>query len=112
MATVNWLVFLNAFLGAMLVGAALISIGMFISSLTESPIISCILTLVTFLLLMVVTNLAALTGSDLVMSIAEKVAFINLFSAFAGSVFRIGDVVFLLVLTDLTADLHSRAEGI
>lgn len=109
MATVNWLVFLNAFLGAMLVGAALISIGMFISSLTESPIISCILTLVTFLLLMVVTNLAALTGSDLVMSIAEKVAFINLFSAFAGSVFRIGDVVFLLSIASVFVFLSIRA---
>lgn len=109
MATVNWLVFLNAFLGAMLVGAALISIGMFISSLTESPIISCILTLVTFLLLMVITNLASLTGSDLVMTIAEKVAFINLFSSFAGSVFRIGDVVFLLSIAAVFVFLSVRA---
>ena len=56
-ASVNWLVYLNGLLGALLIGAALIAIGMFISSLTESPIISCILTLVTFLLLMVSLNL-------------------------------------------------------
>lgn len=109
MASVNWLVFLNAFLGALLIGAALISIGMFISSLTESPIISCILTLVTFLLLMVITNLASLTGSELVMTVAEKVAFINLFSSFAGSVFRIGDVIFLVSIAAVFVFLSVRA---
>jgi ABC-2 type transport system permease protein len=96
LATPNWLVYLNAFLGAMLIGAALIAIGMFISSLTESPIISCILTLVTFLLLMVLTNLASLTGVEWVVTVAEKIAFINLFTQFAGSVFRIVDVIYLL----------------
>ena len=35
-ANPNWLVFLNGFLGTVLIGAALIAIGMFISSLTES----------------------------------------------------------------------------
>lgn len=109
MASVNWLVFLNALLGAVLIGAALIAIGMFISSLTESPIISCILTLVTFLLLMVVTNLASLTGSDLVVAIAEKVAFINLFSSFAGSVFRITDVIFLASVSAVFVFLSIRA---
>lgn len=109
MASVNWLVFLNALLGAILIGAALIAIGMFISSLTESPIISCILTLVTFLLLMVVTNLASLTGSDLVVAIAEKVAFINLFSSFAGSVFRITDVIFLASVSAVFVFLSIRA---
>lgn len=109
MASVNWLVFLNALLGAVLIGAALIAIGMFISSLTESPIISCILTLVTFLLLMVVTNLASLTGSDFIVSVAEKVAFINLFSSFAGSVFRITDVIFLASVSAVFVFLSIRA---
>lgn len=109
MASVNWLVFLNALLGAVLIGAALIAIGMFISSLTESPIISCILTLVTFLLLMVVTNLASLTGSDFVVAVAEKVAFINLFSSFAGSVFRITDVIFLASVSAVFVFLSIRA---
>ena len=109
MATVNWLVFLNAVLGAILIGAALIAIGMFISSLTESPIISCILTLVTFLLLMVVTNLASMTGSDLVVAIAEKVAFINLFTSFAGSVFRVTDVIFLASVAAVFVFLSVRA---
>lgn len=109
MASVNWLVFLNALIGAVLIGAALIAIGMFISSLTESPIISCILTLVTFLLLMVITNLASLTGSDFIVSVAEKVAFINLFSSFAGSVFRITDVIFLASVSAVFVFLSIRA---
>ncbi|MBE6781692.1 MAG: ABC transporter [Ruminococcaceae bacterium] len=94
--SVNWLVFLNGLLGALLIGAALISIGMFISSLTESTIISCILTLVTFLLLLVITNLASLTNQDWVVAVAEKVAFVSLFSAFSSSVFSVVNVIYLV----------------
>ena len=108
-AAPNWLIYLNSLLGALLIGAALISIGMFISSLTESPIISCILTLVCFLLLMVLTNLASLTGVDLIVSIAEKVAFVNLFSEFAGSVFHVVDVIYLLSITAVFAFMSIRA---
>ena len=106
--SVNWLVYLNGLLGALLIGAALIAIGMFISSLTESPIISCILTLVTFLLLMVSTSLAALTQKEWVVAVAEKVAFINLFSQFSGSVFHIVDVIYLVSIAAVFVFLSVR----
>lgn len=109
LANTNWLIFLNAFLGTMLIGAALIAIGMFISSLTESPIISCILTLVCFMLLMVLTNLAALTQLDWVVAAAEKIAFINLFSSFSGSVFHIVDVIYLLSIAAVFVFMSIRA---
>ena len=95
-STPNWLIFLNSWLGAMLIGGALIAIGMFISALTESPIISCILTLITFMLLMVLPSLASLTGVEWVSKAAEKIAFVNLFNTFATSVFHVVDVIFLL----------------
>ncbi len=107
-ASVNWLVYLNGLLGALLIGAALVAIGMFISSLTESPIISCILTLVTFLLLMVSTSLASLTGKEWVMTAAEKIAFINLFSSFSGSVFHVVDVIYLASIAAVFVFLSVR----
>lgn len=95
-ADINWLIYFNALLGALLIGAALIALGMFISSLTESPIISCILTLVLFVLLMMIPSIASMTGLEWVVAVAEKIAFVNLFEAFAGSIFHIIDVIYLL----------------
>lgn len=109
LSTPNWLVFLNALLGAMLIGAALIAIGMFISALTESPIISCILTLIAFLLLMVLPSLASLSGIEWVAAAANKIAFVNLFSSFTSSIFRVVNVVFLLSVIAVFVFLSIRA---
>ena len=109
LSTPNWLVFLNALLGAMLIGAALIAIGMFISALTESPIISCILTLIAFLLLMVLPSLASLSGIEWVAAAANKIAFVNLFSSFTSSIFHVVDVVFLLSVIAVFVFLSIRA---
>ena len=107
-STPNGLIFLNALLGALLIGAALIAIGMFISSLTESPIISCILTLITFLVLMVLPSLASLIGIDWVTNAANKIAFVNLFNAFTSSIFSIIDVVYLLSIIAVFVFLSTR----
>lgn len=109
MASVNWLLYLNAALGALLIGAALIAIGMFISSLTESPVISCILTLISFLLLMVLPNLASLASSTWLSATAQKIAFVNLFSSFAESVFRITDIIYLVSISAVFVFLSVRA---
>ena len=107
-STPNWLIFLNAWLGAMLIGAALIAIGMFISSLTEGPIISCILTLIAFLVLMVLPSLASLVGVEWITAAANKIAFVNLFSAFTSSIFSIIDVVYLLSIIAVFVFLSTR----
>ncbi|MEE0928318.1 MAG: ABC transporter [Acutalibacteraceae bacterium] len=109
MANPNWLIFLNGLLGTLLIGAALIAIGMFISSLTESPIISCILTLVTFLLLMVLTNLASMTQVEWIIAAAEKIAFINLFATFTSSVFSVVNVIYLLSVAAVFVFVSVRA---
>ena len=101
-------IFLNV-LTLFLIGAAFIAVGVFISSLTESPIISCILTLVCFMLLMVLTNLASLTQMDWVVAAAEKIAFINLFSSFSSSVFHIVDVIYLLSISAVFVFMSIRA---
>jgi ABC-2 type transport system permease protein len=108
-ANPNWLVFLNGLLGTLLIGAALIAIGMFISSLTESPIISCILTLVCFLLLMVLPNLASMTEISWIIAAAEKIAFVNLFAPFTSSVFNVVNVIYLLSVAAVFVFVSIRA---
>lgn len=128
LAEANWLVFLNALLGTLLVGAGLIAIGMFISSLTESPIISAILTLITFLLLMMLPNMMALVETEVTLGAAwldwlasalsavltflvgasGKIAFVNLIANFSGSVFHIVDVVYLVSVSAIFVFLSIR----
>ena len=108
-ATPNWLIFLNSFLGTLLIGGALISIGMFISALTESPVISCILTLIAFLLLLLLPMFASLSGIEWVVAAAEKIAFVNLANTFTSSIFRIVDVVYLISIIAVFVFVSIRA---
>ena len=105
----NWLLYFNCLLGALLLGAALISIGMFISSLTESSVISCILTLAIFLVLTLVTSLSGLANAEWVAAAASYVALFDKYNSFAESVFHVKDVVHLLSVTGVFCFLSVRA---
>ncbi len=107
--SVNWLLYLNALVGILLLGAALISIGMFISSLTESSVISCILTLVIFLLLTMATSLSSLITVSWIASAVEYVALFDIYNNFMESVFHITDVVYLISISGVFCFLTVRA---
>lgn len=99
--TINWLLFLNALLGTVLTGAALISIGLTISALTESQAISCILTIAAYVSLFAITYIAGLTGVKFIVTATEYLAIFTIFQNFYDSVFHIADVAYLLSLTAL-----------
>ncbi len=105
----NWLLYLNCLLGALLLGAALIAIGMFISSLTESTVISCILTLTIFLVLTLVNSLASLAGAEWVTAVASYFALFDKYASFNETVFHITDVIYLLSITAVFCFLSVRA---
>ncbi len=94
--SVNILYFLYAFLGMMLLGGALIAIGMFISSLTESSVISAILTLVINILVLYMSSFASMIKTEFISSILVKSAFITIFENFGEKVFSISDIVYFL----------------
>ncbi|MBQ9978029.1 MAG: ABC transporter permease [Clostridia bacterium] len=107
--TVNWLVYINMLVGVLLIGAALIAIGMFISSLTESTVISCILTLVAFLVIMMITSLAEMTGVEFLTDIAGYIGFMDRFQNFYDNVFPVTDVIYLLSIAGVFCFLSVRA---
>ncbi len=107
--TVNWLVYINILVGVLLIGAALIAMGMFISSLTESTVISCILTLVAFLVVMMISSLAEMTGVQFLTDIAEYVGFMDRFQNFYDNVFPVTDVIYLLSIAGVFCFLSVRA---
>ena len=97
--SVNILSFIYALLGMLLLGSALISIGMLISSLTESPVVAAILTLVINILVLYMSSIASMINISWISEIAKKAAFISAVESFSKSVFSIPDIVYFLSIT-------------
>lgn len=91
---VNLAAFLYALLGVLLFGSALISIGMFISSLTESPVVSAIMTLVVNIIVLYMSSFASMVKTEFISKIFEKAAFITAFESFGETVFSVNDVIY------------------
>lgn len=107
--SVNVLSYLYALLGAMLLGGALIAIGMFISSLTESAVISAILTLLVNIMVLYMSSFASMINVEWLASVVEKAAFITAFESFGNSVFSVADVVYFLSIIFVFVFLSVRS---
>lgn len=107
--TVNIMSYLYALLGILLLGAALISIGMFISSLTESSVISAILTLVINILVLYMSSFASMIKYSWLASVVERAAFITAFENFGTNIFSVSDVVYFLSITAIFLFLCVRS---
>lgn len=97
--SVNILTYVYALIGMLLLGGALISIGMFISSLTESSVVSAVLTLFINILVLYMSSLADMISVEWISKIIEKMAFINVYSSFGENTFSIPDVVYFVSIT-------------
>ncbi len=123
--SVNILTYLYALLGAMLFGGVLISIGMFISSMTESPVISAMLSLLANVAILFMANFVSLlpqasggTGFfdkiwekilEFITVLLEKAALVSTFEKFSESVFNVADVVYLLSIIFVFVFLSVRS---
>ena len=94
--SVNVLTFIYALFGVLLLGGALIAIGMFISSLTESTVISAILTFVINILVLYMSSFASMINISWISKIIEKAAFITAFESFGESMFSVADIVYFI----------------
>ncbi len=97
--SVNIMSYIYAMFGMLLLGSALIAIGMFISSLTESSVISAILTLVINILVLYMSSFASMIKVTWLANIIEKVAFITAFENFGENVFSVSDVVYFVSIS-------------
>ena len=109
LATANWCNYLYCLFGVMLLGAAMISIGMFISSLTESSVVAAILTIVVNFIVMMATSFASTLSSELLTKVAESISFIDRFSNFSSSMLSIADIVYFLSITVVFVFLSVRS---
>ena len=97
--SLNWGIYFYALFGVLLLGAVMISIGMFLSSLTESPVVSAALTFAVFLLIMLLGSFVQTNDSAFLAAINSAISFIDRFSNFTSGVFNFADVFYMISLT-------------
>ena len=102
-----WRVMLSGYLGILLLGAVLVAIGSFISSLTESQIIAAVVTFAVFLLLWVLD--AGSRGSSTTMGeVLQYLSILRHFDDFSRGVIDTSSVIFYLSLSALGVFLTLR----
>ena len=123
--SINILSYIYALLGILLLGGALIAIGMFISCLTESPALSAILTFVINILVLYMSNFASMVSvpegatnifgkawEKIVAGFAlflEKAGFITAVQNFAENVFSVSDIVYFVSIIAIFVFLSVRS---
>ena len=101
-----WRVMWSGYLGVLLLGAVLVALGSFISSLTESQIIAAVITFVAFLLLWVL-DIGAGAGSEPNEAL-QYLSILRHFDDFSRGVIDTSSVIFYLSLTALGLFLTLR----
>ncbi len=94
--SLNWLLYINALLGVLLYGAALISIGLFISSLTESQVVAAVLGIVVSLLIGLMDSFASMINNSFLSGIVEKISFSGRYETFSAGILDLSNVVFFV----------------
>ena len=100
----NWLIYLSCLLGVLLFGGALIAIGCFVSSVTESQAVAAILGIVaTIILLMAEMLVSMITAGWMkpVINIVSKYSIAGKMLVFTQGIISLGSVVYFLSLIAL-----------
>ena len=103
-----WGEIIGNYIGTLLYGGAMISIGVFISSLTESQIIAAIGTFIVSILLMYIDMVASTVNNTVVSTIVEWISFTNRYTTFAQGLFSISSTVFFLSVAAVFVFLTAR----
>lgn len=92
----SWASIFGNFLASLLYGAAIIAIGVFISSLTESQIVALVGTVGTSILLMLIDSLGSVFGNEVIETIVSWISFQSRYMPFTNGIFNISSIVFFL----------------
>ncbi len=94
-ASPSWGLIFGNYLGSLLYGAAMISIGVFLSSLTESQIIAAITTFGVSIILLMIDSLASSVG-DFIAQLVSWISFQSRYAPFTSGTFDVSSIVFFL----------------
>ena len=104
----SWGEILGNYIGTLLYGGAMVSVGVFISSLTVSQIIAAIGTFVVSVFLMYIDTLASAVQNAAVSTVVNWISFNNRYSTFTQGMFSVSSVVFFLSVIAVFVFLTAR----
>ena len=107
-STPSWGEIIGNYIGALLYGAAMISIGVFISSLTVSQVIAAIGTFLISVLLMYIDMISSAVDNEVVDAVVQWISFNNRYDVFTQGIFSISNVVFFLSVAAVFIFLTAR----
>lgn len=107
-STPSWGEIIGNYLGTLLYGGAMVSIGVFISSLTISQIIAAIGTFVVSVFLMYIDNLSTAVSSGAVKTVVSWISFNSRYSTFTQGMFSVSSMVFFLSVMAVFVFLTAR----
>ncbi len=92
----DWLVIIGNIVGFMLLGAAFISIGIFVSSLTENQIVSAIISFAAMLMCYLLSSIAALVPVQWLSDVISGLSFVDRYTGFTLGLFDLSNVLFFI----------------
>ena len=93
---VNWLLYLSDILGIALMGSAILSIGLFISALTESQMIAGIFGMAVSFFIMQIDYFSSAVNVEWFTTFCTSVSFITRYNAFTSGQFDFSNIVFFV----------------
>ena len=101
-------VIISSYFGILLLGAALIAVGMFISSLTESQLVAAIVSIVIDVALLLVDSLATLMPTASLQNLVKGLSMSDHYGNFTMGILDFADAFFFLSIIALFIFLTSR----
>ena len=95
-------------IGIMLLGAALIAVGIFISALTESQMVAAVVSFGVVLFVMLIDTISAAINVEFISKILAKLSFYTRYANFSMGILDFSDLFFFLSITALFLFLAVR----
>jgi len=95
----NWAIIWGNFIALLMLGMSLISVGMFISALTENQVIAATGGFAVGFLLLLIDALSAFFQNPLMQQILRELSFSRHFSAFPNGIFNFANIFFFVGVT-------------
>ena len=108
--SVDWVNYFSYLIGTLLMASSLISIGLFISAITDSQIVSAVGSLAISLLLVMLDTIASVANNEIISGILEWVSFTGRYQTYFEGIFDIANTVFFISLTAIFIFLTVRVQ--
>ena len=107
-SSLDWAKVFGMILGSLLYGAAMLSIGIFISSLTQSQIVAAISTFGVAILLLIVDQIGNFVTNSLISNFLTWISFNTRYKPFTNGILNLSSVVFFLSVVAVFVFLTAR----